>query len=178
MEQSEGKEKENPPKLVHKLHVTESCSGVTGFTFIFEATGSWLPGIPDLNLLESGVSRTWETAQMCAVRLTFWIDSNSLKGRVCVCPLPFFSLLTKYNQRHKMLHSQFMWGLEHEGWFLAALLCWWCLLGPQLTDGKREAQNVKASSPRSHIGDSGAEAGLSPGQVLCPSLYRHRINLH
>lgn len=119
-------------------------SGVRGFTFIFEAAGSWLYGIPDLNLLESGVSRNWETAQMCEVRYNFWIDRNRLKGRVCVCPLPFFSLLSKYNQMHETLHSQFSWGSGCEGWFLAALLSWWCHVHHWLTEGRPRMRSPPA----------------------------------
>lgn len=50
---------------------------------------------------------------------------------------------------HEMFLPLFTQGLGCQGWFLAALLSWRCHLDPQLTNGKRKAQNVQATSPRS-----------------------------
>lgn len=79
MRQKNRRKKKEPPRphthpaqnmLIDGL--SQHCVlGVTGFAFIFEAAESWLSRIPDLNLLESGVSRSWETAQICEVRFTF-----------------------------------------------------------------------------------------------------------
>lgn len=69
MRQNEGREKE---PLAHKRPGTASCFWVhIQVSLCFEEVTSWLSGIPDLNLLESAVSRNWETAQICAAECAF-----------------------------------------------------------------------------------------------------------